>query len=251
MKTLLYTCGYGDVYSVLAEMLMESLWYTGYHGDKLIFTDRDLKPDWSEVINVNNHTDRALLCTDKKMTFHQRVGKVPRGFDLDYFTCKYLPGTFVDKEKYDFILYVDSDILFNPVDIDEIFLNKNIVTEYHGWKIFTNLKALQGVLSEDEIPQCKSIQSFSGAAIGVPKRHYDFYDKYRDIYLQTISMTPHDQPALNLCLFRNLNIYNPSRLENRKYWRHYWGKNKEPMFEEYRKRNYAVKPTSAHLKINT
>jgi hypothetical protein len=140
-----------------------------------------------------------------------------------FFSCKFAVGYFVDLEEYDFILYVDSDILFNGSDISEIFENKGVVCEFHNFSVKKNLKGLYSVLTDSEKLKSETIKSWSGACVGVPKGMYTFYNVYRDAYHNYLHKIPHDQPALNLAIFRNMEKYSPIRLENKKYWTHYWG----------------------------
>jgi hypothetical protein len=231
-KTLVFTCGYGSKYFQLAEMTMHTLRKSGYSGDAIMFTDQKEKGKHCDIINITTHPDRELMSSGKYMMFHRHIGKIASDFPYDYFTCKYLPGNFVDKNKYDFILYVDSDILFHR-SIDEIVEQKNIVTDYHKWNVFDNLKDLKKYLTESEIAIAKKMPSFSGAAIGVPKEHFDFYNMYQEYYLTYIREIPHDQPALNLCLFQNYNLFNPQRARRKRYWLHYWGARKQAMVARY------------------
>jgi hypothetical protein len=84
-KTLVYTCGYGDVYGEYAKMCMHTLRLSGYTGDALIFTDRDMISEHSECLNVNNHKNKEYLVSGKHMRFHRSVGLLTKHFKYDFF----------------------------------------------------------------------------------------------------------------------------------------------------------------------
>ncbi len=232
---LIYTVGYGEKYLNCGLMAMHTLRDVGYKGDAVLFSDRDCQSDYCKVINVETLKDGNLLKTGKEMSFHRRIGGLDNGFEYDFFSIKYLPVSVIDKSQYDFILYVDSDILFtaNP---SEILDEKTIITDAQGFSVWRTTKELRKYIDKKHDSVIRERGSWGGAAIGVPKEMYGFYDKYKDCYLEHLNEIPHDQPALNLCLFNNKNEYKPRALENKKYWIHYWGVQKKEMLEAYNKR---------------
>ena len=233
---LLYTVGYGNVFFECGLMAMHTLRDVGYDGDAVLFSDRDYESEYCRVINVNTLEDRDNLKTDKIMSFHRKIGGL-EDYEYDFFSIKYLPVSVIDKSQYDFILYVDSDILFKA-DPTEIFDEKCVITDAQGFSVWRTTKELRKYIDIKYDAIIRERGSWGGAAIGVPKEMYSFYDKYRDCYLKHLHEIPHDQPALNLCLFNNKDEYKPKALENKKYWLHYWGAQKKEMAEDYKKRFY-------------
>lgn len=236
MNTLVYTCGYGENFFRYAKMLMHTIRFYNYQGDCLIFTNVDGQCKDSRVINVDQHPDKDLMKSGRRMTFHSGVA----GFDIskfpyDYFSCKYLPGSFVCREDYDFILYLDSDILLTN-NIDSIFNYKCVVGDY-GPNLYFNLKGLKKYFLPQEVMTFNNIVSVGGGAVGVPRSMYSFYEDYRDTYLKYINEIPHDQPALAMCLYQNRKKYQGKPLPHNAYWKHYWGSwQKKNMMLDFQRR---------------
>lgn len=233
-KTLIYTVGYGDTFFRLAMMCMRTLRDVGYKGDAVLFSDREFQSDYCRVINVDTLPDKQALISGKPMHFHRRIGK-NGGCPYDFFTIKYLPVSVINKSEYDFILYVDSDILFTA-DPTPIMQSDTVVAEYHGHSIFKNLKGIAKYVCPKDVDFAKTSKSWGGAAVGCPKSMYEFYGYYKKYYTGHLNEIPHDQPALNLCLLNNREAFKPKSLPNRKYWRHYWGNRKDEMEAEYNRR---------------
>jgi len=225
MRTLIFTCGYEDCYFQFANWFAHTVRHYGYEGDLIIFSTQDRESPHAEVINVATHPDAQLLRTPQGRYYNSRI---PRQFGYEYykkpwdfFMIKTLPGTFIDRDQYDFILYCDSDILarksFNP-----IFHHQTVVVGYNAWPVYRNLKRLVGLLQPEEVEAAKRLPGSGGGVVGVPRSMYDFYETYRQTYLETLRQTPHDQPALSLTLFRHRDRFKPVQLE-RSYLDHYWG----------------------------
>lgn len=251
MKTLIFLPGFGDLFFNLSEMLSHTIRDIGYMGDIIIFSTHDFESKFADVINVDKHKDANLLITGKKYMFHRKIpNQVEENYNIykekyDYFMIKTLPGDFIDKEYYDKIMYLDSDILVNK-SLNEIFEIDNIAIEYHGWntlKCFNksnrwyDAKESSSFLNKKLIDRGKILIGDGGPGFCIPRKYYDFFDDYRRNYLKFLHLTKHDAPSLAYTYMEN-ERYNPTVLKRRKYWMHYWGgcSGKIQMINDYKNR---------------
>jgi hypothetical protein len=240
---LLFTCGFEPFYFQLANMFSHSCRDVGYQDDLIIFSTQDEKSDYAQVVNVTKHPDNHLLKTGKECFFHRDI-PVSFGYNkyeepYDFFMIKTLPGNFVDKSKYDFILYFDPDCLIKE-NIDPLFNYNTIVTSYTSLSVFQGLKHCRKMITPEELEIAKTIKSAAGGSIGVPASMYDFYDEYRKNYIEFLRFR-HDQPALVYTLFKHRDKYKPTNYTHemlKSIWAHYWGHagKKRKMIYEYQKR---------------
>lgn len=243
MKTLVMLCGYDDFYFKLANMTAHTIRLSGYVQDIVIFTIDERKSEYATCLNLASHPDSDLIITPKKGGFFHRklctaFGHEAYNKKYDFFMIKTLPGSFIKKEDYDFILYMDSDMLVHS-PLDKIFTYNSVVSDYNARIAYKDLKDIAKHLSPHEVEIAKKITGIGGGAFGVPSSHYRFFDDYRKIYLQYLNEIPHDQPALTMTMVRHYGDYQVDKLPNRAYWIHYWGGKKQQMIDDYNKK-YAV-----------
>lgn len=220
-------------------MAAHTIRLSGYTQDIVIFTIDDRKSNYAICLNLATHSESNLIITPKQGAFFHAKLCEPFGHSkykkqYDYFMIKTLPGSIIKKEDYDFILYMDSDMLVHS-PLDNIFAYKTIVSDYNSKNAFRDIKGLTKHLLPEEVIVAKNLTGIGGGAFGVPSSHYRFYDDYRKIYLQYINEIPHDQPALTMTMIRYYGDYKVEKLPNRAYWIHYWGYRKEQMVTEYNK----------------
>ncbi|MEM3000646.1 MAG: hypothetical protein QXU32_00520 [Nitrososphaerales archaeon] len=237
MKKLIFLCGYGEFYFKLANMTAHTIRLSGYTDDIIIFTIHDATSPFATCINLATHPESQLIITPKNSKFFhahlcEQFGYEPYNSKYDFFIIKTLPGNIIDKSKYDFILYMDSDMLVHS-PLDKIFTYDTVVSDYCGRSAWIDMKRLRKYLTPEEISIAKSIPGFSGGACGVPSKHYKFYDDYRKYYLQYINEIPHDQPALSFTSVKHHKQYNVQPLPRKAYWIHYWGNRKSSMIRDY------------------
>ena len=200
---------------------------SGYSGDLVIFTIDDRVSEFGRCINLASHPESHLIRTPKVGSFFHsglcaRFGYKSYCSPFDFFIIKTLPGNIIDKGDYDFILYMDSDMLVHS-SLDEIFGYDTLVGDFNGRCAFRDVKGLSKYFSPEEVVLAKSRCGLGGGAFGVPSRLFDFFDRYREVYLRYINEVPHDQPCLSFTMIRYLGRFGYTRLENRRFWRHYWG----------------------------
>ena len=237
MRTLIFLCGYDDFYFKLANMTAHTIRLSGYVQDIVIFTIDDRKSDYARCINLATNPESNLIVTPKQGGFFHRklckqFGYKPYNKPYDFFIIKTLPGSIIKKEDYDFILYMDSDMLVHS-SLNDIFAHKTVVSDYNGRSAHKDLQNLSKHLSPEEESVAVNLFGIGGGAFGVPSSHYRFFDDYRKIYLQYINEIPHDQPALTMTMVRHHNDYSVDKLPNRAFWIHYWGNKKEQMIKDY------------------
>lgn len=230
-------CGYDDFYYKLANMTAHTIRLSGYTQDIVIFTIDERKSNYAKCINLAAHPESNLIITHKQGGFFHRklcedFGHKPYNKPYDFFVIKTLPGSIIKKEDYDFILYMDSDMLVHS-PLDKIFSYKTVVSDYNGQNAYDGLKGLSKYLSPDEKNIANNLLGIGGGAFGVPSSHYRFYDDYRTIYLQYINEILHDQPAMTMTMIRHYNDYKVDKLPNRAFWIHYWGRRKDRMLKDY------------------
>jgi hypothetical protein len=196
----------------------------------LVFTNIDTNIDNCKTINVSKHPDRKLLEFNKteKLAWMKKRG-LPK---YDYFKLQYLPGNFVNKDQYDYIMFFDADVLFiNP--LDDVFEQENIATDFHNSNVFEKSRKLKEYLTEPGLAQ--TFPALSSAVIGVPRHHYKFYELFKAYYLKHLNESPHDEDIFNLCMFENRHQFKATPMLEDKYWHHYWGyDNKDIMFTDYK-----------------
>lgn len=237
MKTLIFLCGYDDFYFKLANMTAHTIRLSGYKQDIVIFTVDDRKSDYARCINLATHKESNLIITQKQGGFFHRklckeFGHKPYDKQYDFFVIKTLPGSIIKKENYDFILYMDSDMLVHS-SLDKIFTYKTVVSDFNSKNAYKDLKGLSKHLTSQEESVARSLSGIGGGGFGIPSSHYRWFDDYRKIYLQYINEIPHDQPALTMTMIRHYNDYKVEKLPNRAYWIHYWGYRKAQMIKDY------------------
>jgi|GEM_PF-5835589 len=237
MKTLVFLCGYDDFYFRLANMTAHTIRLSGYEQDIVIFTIDERESKHATCVNLAAHPDSSLIETPKKgRFFHHRLckefGYSPYEQKYDFFIIKTLPGTIIAKDDYDFILYMDSDMLVHS-PLDRIFAYKTVVSDYNSRSAYKDLKGLCKHLTPEEVAAASEMRGIGGGAFGVPASHFRFFDDYRANYLKFINEVPHDQATLTLTKIRMRNEYSVEQLPNRAYWIHYWGHRKAQMIADY------------------
>lgn len=241
MRTLTFLCGYGDFYFKLANMTAHTIRLTGHKQDIVIFTTSDKKTPYARCINLATHPESNLIITPKKRYFHHKIPKQfgHKAYDepYDYFIIKTLPGTIINRKDYDFILFLDSDMLIHS-PMDPVFKHKTVVSGYNGRSAYKDVKSLRKYLTPKEIELAKRIPGIGGGLFGVPSNQYSFFDDFREVYLKYIHEIPHDQPALSFTQIRHYDKYTPAQLPNKMFWAHYWGNRKQAMLDDYQ-REYA------------
>jgi len=217
-------------------MAAHSIRVSGYTDDIIIFTIDDRSSPYAECLNIDAHPDSELIRVSGFKSFHRKLC-VSFGYDAykrpyDYFMIKTLPGSFVSKARYDFILYLDSDMLVHA-PLDTIFKSKSIVTGYNSRTALKDVKILEKYFSPEERALAQKLNGIGGGVVGVPSHCYSFYEDYRDCYLRFIEEIPHDQPALSFTRVRFAGKYEFETLRRTGYWVHYWGYRKQKMIEDY------------------
>ena len=236
MKTLIFLCGYDDFYFRLAEMTAHTIRLSGYMQDIVIFTIDERSSKYTKCINIDAHPDAAMIRVDGFKSFHKKVctafGHKEYSQPYDYFMIKTLPGTFINKNDYDFILYMDSDMLVHS-SLDPIFQKKTVVSDHNSRKAIKDVKGLAKYFTPTEKQTASKLCGIGGGSFGVPKTHYRFYDDYRKYYLQYVNEIPHDQPVLSFTMVKHADDYTVEKLPNRAHWIHYWGYRKQQMITDY------------------
>lgn len=244
---LIFTVGFEDLYFKLANMMARTIRDAGkYTGDLVIFTTQDRSSPWATCINVAKHKDGDLLKTNKEAYFHNhllpQVDPTLKRYDLpyDYFMIKSLPGSFIDRSKYDMIYYFDSDMLIIG-NLDDIFKYDqagvdHIVSGFHGHTAAMEMHHLTNQVSPEQLERAKKVHACNGGVFGVPKSLYHFFDLYGKLYLENITTTRHDMPALSLAMIQG--NYPHFNLKRFGYWLHFWGHagRKKKMIATYEKK---------------
>lgn len=256
MNRLIFLCGYDEFYYGLANMTARTIRESGYDDDLIIFTIEDKRSPYGTCVNLATHPESHLIRIDRGAFFHKRLctqfGYSPYADPFDYFIIKTLPGTIVEKQRYDFILYMDSDILVHPrQSLDEIFLNQRPISDFNSRSALRDVKGLQTYLSPEEAIRAQALRGIGGGAFGIPRAHFGFFDLYREYYLRYLEEIPHDQPVLSFVKVRHFAEHPFEQWPNRKYFRHYWGGRKQEMIDDYvnrygRKALQEVLPALAH-----
>lgn len=241
LKRLIFLCGYDEFYYGLANMTARTIRDAGYRDDVIIFTIDDRTSPYAECVNLATHPQSNLIRLSRGAFFHKRLctefGYRPYENPCDYFIIKTLPGTIVNRERYDFILYMDSDILVHPRhSLDEIFLSDRPISDFNSRAALRDVKGLKTQLSPKELELAGRLRGIGGGAFGIPRRHFGFFDLYRDYYLRFLEEIPHDQPVLSFVKVRHHHEHPFEQWPNRKYFRHYWGKQKQQMIDDYARR---------------
>ena len=153
--------------------------------------------------------------------------------EIDLFLIKTLPGTIVDRQAYDFILYLDSDMLVHA-PLESIFAHRTVVADFNGRKALRDVKRLaKHFTAEERVARGESQwRGRRGASASRPIATR-FYERYRETYLKHLHEIPHDQPALSFAAIRYHAEFPVATLPNRAYWRHYWGYRKRELLADY------------------
>ncbi|MBN8627380.1 MAG: hypothetical protein J0M17_18030 [Planctomycetes bacterium] len=214
---------------------------SGYQDTIVIFTITDKESPYATCINLSTHPDASLIQLPRSKFFHRTLC-TPFGYPaysstLDYFIIKTLPGRFIDKSDYDFILYLDSDILVHPgQSLDEIFDSCTPIADFNSRPALQDIKQLRRHLTQAEALFAATIPGIGGGAFGIPRGHYGFFELYRECYLAYLAEIPHDQPVLSFVKIRYHRRHPFAQWPNRKYFRHYWGNRKQQMIKDYERR---------------
>lgn len=257
-RHLIFTVGFEDLYFKLADMMCRTIRDAGnFKDDLVIFTTQDVTSKWAECINVTKHPDGHLLKTNRGGYFHAnllpRVDHTLKAYDLpyDYFMIKTLPGSFIDRDKYDVIYYFDSDMLIvSP--LDGIFVTRSrqgvehIVSGFHGHTAAREMHSATRLLTPEQMQTAINVNAIGGGVVGVPRAHYGFYEKFRENYLTLLKEANHDMPALSLTLIQG--GYPHINLPRTKYWLHFWGKagRKRQMIATYEKKYGPYQDSPSH-----
>jgi hypothetical protein len=213
-----------------------------YKGDIVIFTTSPFYSDYANIVNISEHPDKQLLKTEKKGGyFHQHLlpelnPQLKEHKEIyDYFLIKALPGEFIKKEKYDFILYLDSDMLVTN-NINDIFTRTTLTSDHHNHTVLDEFRRVPLLLNKEETEKARLLNAAGGGAIGVPINMYSFYSEFKTNYLRFLNSTQHDMPALAYTVLTHPE-YKHVNLPRHKYWDHFWGgmANKVRMCERYKK----------------
>lgn len=241
MNRLVFLCGYDEFYFGLANMTARTVRDGGYDGDLVIFTIADKSSPYAACVNLATHAESHLIRLNGGAFFHKflctKFGYERYASEYDYFIIKTLPGSIVDKNRYDFILYMDSDILVHPrPGLDDIFCSPVPISDYNSRLAVRDVKGLRRYFTSDEAEAAARLRGIGGGAFGIPRAHYAFFDRYREYYLRFLAEVPHDQPVLSFVKVRHYDIFPFQQWPNRKYFRHYWGPRKREMIDDYRRR---------------
>jgi hypothetical protein len=241
MKRLIFVCGYDDFYFGLANLTAHTIRESGYEDDLVIFTIEEKTSPYATCLNLAAHPEAHLIRLQQGAFFHKNLctgfGFAEYAHPFDYFIIKTLPGTIVDRSRYDFILYMDSDILVHPgQSLDEIFQYEVPVSDYNDRDALRDVKGLRKHLTRAERDLARRLRGFGGGAFGVPRRHYGFFERYREYYLRYLPEIPHDQPVLSFVKVRHHEEFPFQQWPNRKFFRHYWGGKKQMMIQAYTSR---------------
>jgi hypothetical protein len=241
MKRLIFLCGYDEFYFGLATMTARTIRESGYDDDLIIFTIQDKTSPYGICLNLASHPESHLVQPKGWKYFHRSLctafGHDSYSSPHDYFMIKTLPGSIVDRNQYDFILYMDSDILVHAgQSLDEIFRYREPVSDFNSRAALRDVKGLRKHLSPEEAEAARKMRGIGGGSFGIPRTHFAFFDVYRENYLRYLSEIPHDQPVLSFVKIRHRKEYPFAQWENRKFFRHYWGKQKREMMGDFIKR---------------
>jgi len=241
MNRLIFLCGYDDFYYGLASMTARTIRDSGYDDELIIFTIEDKHSPYGTCVNLATHPQTELIRLKKGAFFHKRLctkfGYPQYAHPCDYFIIKTLPGMIVDRNRYDFILYMDSDILVHPrQSLDDIFQSPGPISDFNSRPAIRDVKGLRAYFTEAEARAATELRGIGGGAFGIPRAHFGFFDLYREYYLRYLEEIPHDQPVLSFVKVRYYARHPFEQWPNRKYFRHYWGDRKKEMLEDYAKR---------------
>ena len=194
MRTLIFLCGFDPFYFRLANMAAHTVRLAGYKGDMVIFTIDERSSPYARCINLAAHPQTALVRTQKTgRCFHatlcREFGYAPYRSEIDLFLIKTLPGTIVDRQAYDFILYLDSDMLVHA-PLESIFEHRTVVADFNGRKALRDVKRLAKFFTAEERALAASRNGVGGGAVGVPSDCYGFYELYRATYLEAPPRDP-------------------------------------------------------------
>lgn len=241
MNRLIFLCGYDEFYYGLANMTARTIRDSGYDGDLVIFTISDKSSRYGTCVNLATHSQSALVKPGAWGAFHNRLctafGFPKYSQPFDYFIIKTLPGTIVERDRYDFILYMDSDILVHTdKSLDGIFAHRVPISDFNSRAALKDVKVLEKYFTNEERVIARELRGIGGGAFGIPRAHYSFFDLYRQYYQEYVSEVPHDQPVLSFVKVRH-HIEHPfDQWSNRYYFRHYWGNKKKEMIDDYTRR---------------
>lgn len=155
MRQLVFLCGYDDFYFGLATMTARTIRDGGYRGDIVIFTVDNKRTHYGDCINVAAHKDVDSLRIEGTSYFHRSLctafGYEQYSQPFDYFVIKSLPGAFVDVWKYDFVLYMDSDMLVHPnTDVSNISGSSVPLSDYNSRDALRDVKTLHKYFTPTE-----------------------------------------------------------------------------------------------------
>ena len=119
---------------------------------------------------------------------------------------------------------------------------------YNGWtalKSFVhssrwigsdNQKRAKEFLNDEMIQRGSNMMGNGGAAFGIPKKFYSFFDDYRRNYIKFLNTAKHDVPSIAYTFLENKK-YNPVMMD-RGLLNHYFGLRcrKIKMFSDYTER---------------
>lgn len=201
MKYLIYFVSFGSLYENHTAQAIWSLLNVGkYKGDIAVIGDRDkLRDDFNindkvKFINVNSLMKETYNITEKSQI-------------CNFQNTKPFIYKVIDINQYDYILYLDSDVLINSDKINEIldfYSSKEKIAIQSDRSTIGGKRGINcgfNLFTDDEIQKFKNIGLCSGV-VGVPKKYYGLFKIWEEKLIKDHTITS-DQGALHWVIAHN------------------------------------------------
>lgn len=187
MKTLVYGCAFitpdwRDRFVKMANTMLKSLSISGYSGDVVMLSDKEIPIENAKLI-ITDPVPIRLTYPYDILLMRTRIWK------------------YVDLSRYDYVLYVDCDTLINkPLDkMFEELIDKKALSAQGEGKQLRRAPMHQTELSKEEIAKYAYEQTWCTGIVGWPGDRLDFI---RNWELACDICHSNDQTAFNAMVFR-------------------------------------------------
>jgi len=197
---LYYTVAFGDYDCKLAGMVVESLRSSGFTGDAVVFTDRDVALPQATTVNVTRLKQAELLQTSAHL-YHVRNAR-----GLDYLLMRMIPHHFLDLQRYQYLLFSDTDVLFfkNPhpgwMDPSSIFIQKDCLSLWQNVSLVGHLFPVDQTTTAGLPGYCAGIYC-------LPRKYFSILDEWRELYFRA---DPAQRQKISDQRFLNYLLWNKS-----------------------------------------
>ncbi len=165
--------------------MVDSVRLSGFKGDMMVMSDQDLSIPGADLLKI------------KDMKFKL-------GYNYDLLLMRARLHHYVDITKYDYVMYLDSDVLANqsltPM-FTELIAKNAISAQGEGRRVGQSRNTHSYELTPEEMAKWKHKHVFCAGGVGFPGNEYGL--KFLQDYEEAVdTCTSNDQHALNAMLLR-------------------------------------------------